>query len=398
MEESPHHDIRLQFLLFIDRRPNSSDKIREIRHYLGQKQSAHRPQQGALDLQVIDVGEQPYLVEHFKLVATPALVKIYPDPQQIFTGGDLISQLNMWWPRWQQLLIEESSILNGDGAVPSSSQPASSQQGRLTIAHTEELIQLSDELFRIQQEKEDLEAQLRFKDRLISMLAHDLRNPLTALSIALETMEMGNQDDDISTSKLKPEMKAQLLKHARTQTKAINRMITDILQAARGSDQKFQIRPINIDLSLLFVDILNILESQFTAKSLQIKTDIPNDLPQVYADPDRVRQLLINLLDNAAKYTPEGGKIDITALHRTTQSIQVTICDSGPGIPKENQERIFEDQFRLKRDEDTDGYGIGLSLCQRIVRAHYGQIWVDSSLGQGSSFHFTLPVSSAKRR
>ncbi|NET53595.1 MAG: histidine kinase, partial [Merismopedia sp. SIO2A8] len=133
---------------------------------------------------------------------------------------------------------------------------------------------------------------------------------------------------------------------------------------------------------------------QFKAKSLQIKTDIPNDLPHVYADPDRVRQLLLNLLDNAAKYTPVGGTIDISALHRTTQTIQVTICDSGPGIPKENQERIFEDQFRLKRDEETEGYGIGLSLCQRIVRAHYGQIWVDSSLGQGSSFHFTLPVIS----
>ena len=396
MEESPHHNTRLQFLLFIDRRPNSSDKIREIRHYLRKKQDTHIADHGSLDLQVIDVGEQPYLVEHFKLVATPALVKIYPDPQQVFTGGDLMSQLDRWWPRWQQLLRDESSILDtGNGTEPAD-QAVSLQKGRLTIAHTEELIQLSDELFRIQQEKEDLEAQLRFKDRLISMLAHDLRNPLTALSIALETMEMGN-NDGLVASKLKPEMKAQLLKHARTQTKAINRMITDILQAARGSDQKFQIRPINIDLSYLFVDILNCLERQFTAKSLQIKTDIPNDLPKVYADPDRVRQLLINLLDNAAKYTPEGGKIDITALHRTTQSIQVTICDSGPGIPKENQEKIFEDQFRLKRDEDTEGYGIGLSLCQRIVRAHYGQIWVDSSLGQGSCFNFTLPVSSAQQ-
>ena len=397
MEESPHRDTRLQFLLFIDRRPNSSDKIKEIRHYLGQKQDAHMARQGGLDLQVIDVGEQPYLVEHFRLVATPALVKIYPDPQQVFTGENLISQLDMWWPRWQQLLLDESSVLDSGNGLGSSPRAVSSQQGRLTIAHTEELIQLSDELFRIQQDKEDLEAQLRFKDRLISMLAHDLRNPLTALSIALETMEMGN-DGGLSARKLKPEMKAQLLKHARTQTKAINRMITDILQAARGSDQKFQIRPTNIDLAYLFVDILNCLERQFTAKSLQIKTDIPNDLPQIYADPDRVRQLLINLLDNAAKYTPEGGKIAITALHRTTQSIQVTICDSGPGIPKENQERIFEDQFRLKRDEETEGYGIGLSLCQRIVRAHYGQIWVDSSLGQGSCFNFTLPVSSAQPR
>lgn len=395
MEESPKHDTRLQFLLFIDRRPNSSEKIREIRHYFSQKQDEHSPIRDAIDLQVIDVGDQPYLVEHFKLVATPALVKIYPDPLQVFTGGDLLSQLDMWWPRWQQLLVKEATLLEASDDDNRYPQPTQSLD-RLTIAHTEELIQISDELFRTQQEKEDLEAQLRFKDRLISMLAHDLRNPLTALSIALETLEMGNEL--FPNNKLKPEMKAQLLRHARTQTKAINRMITDILQAARGSNQKFQIRPINIDLAHLVVDILDCLESQFKAKSLHLKTDIPNDLPKVYADPDRVRQLLINLLDNAAKYTPEGGTIDITALHRTTQSIQVTICDSGPGIPKENQEKIFEDQFRLKRDKDTEGYGIGLSLCQRIVRAHYGQIWVDSSMGQGSCFHFTLPVSSTANK
>lgn len=394
MEASRHYDIRLQFLLFVDRRPSASEKIRQIRHYLAQKQSTPDGDHDVLDLQVIDVGEQPYLVEHFKLVATPALVKIYPEPQQVFTGENLLSQLEMWWPRWHQWLVDEASRLEAENAQGSSSSRPIDQ---LTIAHTEELIQLSDELFRTQQEKEDLEAQLRFKDRLISMLAHDLRNPLTALSIALETLEMGN-NAPAKWNKLRPDMKTQLLKHARTQTKAINRMITDILQAAQGSDRKFQIRPMNIDFSHLCIDILDCLERQFTAKHLNIQTDIPNDLPQVYADPERVRQLLMNLLDNAAKYTPEGGKITITALHRTTQSIQVSICDSGPGIPKENQERIFEDQFRLKRDEDTDGYGIGLSLCQRIVRAHYGQIWVDSSLEQGSCFHFTLPVSSSSRK
>jgi two-component system clock-associated histidine kinase SasA len=78
-------------------------------------------------------------------------------------------------------------------------------------------------------------------------------------------------------------------------------------------------------------------------------------------------------------------------LHRTLQKVQVSVCDNGPGIPSENRDRIFEERFRLKRDQDKDGYGLGLSLCQRIIRAHYGQIWVDSS-PNGSCFHFTLPV------
>jgi two-component system clock-associated histidine kinase SasA len=84
--------------------------------------------------------------------------------------------------------------------------------------------------------------------------------------------------------------------------------------------------------------------------------------------------------------------IQVSVLHRTTQKVQVSVCDNGPGIPDENQKHIFEDHFRLQRDEMKEGYGIGLSLCQRIIRAHQGQIWVDSAPSQGSCFHFTLPV------
>jgi len=102
--------------------------------------------------------------------------------------------------------------------------------------------------------------------------------------------------------------------------------------------------------------------------------------------------LMKNLLDNASKYAPVGGSIQVSMLHRTTQKIQVSVYDSGPGIPEENRDRIFEDHFRLKRDEEKDGYGLGLSLCQRIVRAHYGRIWVDTAPNTGGCFHFTLPI------
>ncbi|MEB3359060.1 MAG: histidine kinase [Synechococcales bacterium] len=374
----------LQLLLFVDKRPSSSERIRQIRDYLKQKQDAYPH-----ELQVIDVGEQPYLAEHFRLVATPAIIKTYPAPQQTLAGSNLVEQLENWWMRWQQSIDDQVHCNQADG---NGSTPSGGKASNMTpIAHAAELIQLSDDLFRLKQEKADLEAQLQFKDRLIAMLAHDLRNPLTALSIALETLEMGNVPDGVE-SRLKPSLRAQLLRHARTQTKAIDRMITDILQAARGSDVRLQIHPTNLDLKDLFSDILHRLQNQFDNKFQRVKTDIPSDLPTVYADPELVKQLIINLLDNATKYTPENGLIEVVALHRTTQKVQVSICDDGPGIPKENQEKIFEDRFRLKRDEAKEGYGIGLSLCQRIVRAHYGQIWVDSSPGEGSSFHFTLPV------
>ncbi len=391
MEAVPAQPIQsessIHLLLFVDKRPSAREKIRQIRQYLTQKSGKYD-----CELQVIDVSEQPYLVEHFRLIATPALIKIHPDPRQILAGDNIIDQLENWWQRWQRSMQEYLKTAKSTVDSPSE-QEEQVARNVPSVVQEAELISLSDELFQARQEKVELQAQLQFKDRLIAMLAHDLRNPLTALSIAVETLEMGDsQESRGEKSKLSPALKTQLIKHARTQAKAIDRMITDILQAARGSSGQFQIHPVPLDLKDICVDILGRLGQQFNTKSQQLKTDIPQDLPQVYADPDRVRQLLMNLLDNAIKYTPSGGVIQIAALHRTTQKVQVSISDDGPGIPYDNQENIFQDRFRLKRDESKDGYGIGLSLCQRIVLAHYGKIWVDSSPGQGSSFHFTLPV------
>ena len=260
------------------------------------------------------------------------------------------------------------------------------------IAVSSEIIELSDEVFRLKQEKQQLQEQLQFKDRVIGMLAHDLRNPLTAAIIAIDTLKSNFNSEDGEFKRLKPTLTAHILNHARTQTKVIEKMITDLLQVGRGKDTKIPISPQKIALGSLFLEVLEELRQSCKVKSLEIETDIPQDLPYVYADPERIRQVLMNLLDNAIKYTPPQGKIIIAGLHRTSQKVQFSIGDSGPGIPEENRDCIFEDRFRLKRDEATDGYGIGLSLCQKIIQAHYGQIWVDSAPTGGAWFHFILPV------
>lgn len=369
----------LQLLLFVDHRPTSTEKTRQIRECLKELETDI-----VFDLQVIDVGEQPHLVEHFKLVATPTLIKLYPEPRQILAGSNLVAQLQNCWSLWKQ---------STQAIDPSLSLPfASTSAGITPVSQSSELLRLADEVFRLKQEKDALQEKLRFKDQLIAMLAHDLRNPLTAASIAMETLELGINPQAEPNPRFTPELMLQLIKHARTQTKAIARMITDILQAAKGTSAELQIQPQELDLGSLCVDVLQSLKSQFQSKSQILKTDLPADLPTVYADSGRVRQVLVNLLDNAIKYTPTDGLIQVSILHRTTQKVQVSVCDNGLGIPQENRESIFEDRFRLKRDELKDGYGIGLALCQRIVRAHYGQIWVDSVPSEGSCFHFTLPV------
>jgi two-component system, OmpR family, clock-associated histidine kinase SasA len=228
---------------------------------------------------------------------------------------------------------------------------------------------------------------------VMSMLAHDLRSPLTAASIALETLEIDQQPQkNGNASGLTPSLKTRLFKQARTQLRSMDRMITDLLQGARGNSTEFNIRPQKLHMGRLCEDVLAQIREQFQYKSQQVETDIPQDLPYVYADEELVRQVIVNLLDNANKYTPVSGKIQVSILHRTTQKIQVSICDDGPGIPEEHRDRIFEDHFRLKRDETKEGYGLGLSLCQRVIRIHYGRIWVDTPPRGGSCFHFTLPI------
>lgn len=365
----------LQLLLFADQRAGTIDQVEIIR-----QQIQKLPTDFAYDLKIIDVGAQPYLAEHFRLVATPALMKLSPEPRQTLAGRQLLNQLGIWWARWQNELADLQF-------APSHPKQTAAE----SLSSAVELLRLGDEIFRLKQENDALHDQLQFKDRIISMLAHDLRNPLTAASIALETLE-GQWDGNNPQPQLGPDMLFRLAQHARTQTQVIERMITNLLLAARGPSSELEIKPKRLDLKSCLQEVLADLGATFTQKQQLIHTDIPADLPLALADPDRVRQICINLLENASKYTPFQGKITVSVLHRTTQKIQISICDNGPGIPADLQEKIFEDEYRLQRDQHQEGYGLGLALCRQIVRAHCGQIWVDSQTNQGSCFHFTLPA------
>ncbi len=388
----------LQLLLFVDRRPGTREQVRQIRVLLKGLQ-----QTTTFDLKVIDVIEHPDLAERFRIIATPSLIKIAPEPKQTLAGLNLVNQLQLWLPRW------ESST----GYSPPSDLFSQAEQSPISIgpevgegfldnvrldnvgdlAQHAELIKRSDEVFQLRQERDDLASQLRFRDQIIAMLAHDIRNPLTAASIAVETLEIANRPStDDSDRYVTPAMRTKLLHQARSQLRNMNMMITDILEATRGHHAGIEIKPISLDLACVCAEVVQALASKMAEKDQHLTTDIPSDLPPVYADPDRIKQVISNLLDNAIKYSPSSGTIDLSILHRTAQKIQVSISDNGPGIPDVSRNHIFEEHYRLKRDESQQGYGIGLSLCQQIVRAHYGQIWVDSAPDQGSCFNFTLPA------
>lgn len=371
----PSPEVPLKLLLFIDKRPSSAEQVRQIRQHVEDLEGSTTPA-----LEIIDVSEQPYLAEHFRLVVTPTLIKVSAAGRQTLTGSDIISQIDYWWSRWQAE-VENENADRGKNSADNTS-----------IAQSTEIIHLSDEIFRLKQLNAEANAKLDFKDRIIAMLAHDLRNPLTAASIAIETLEMGYDPNHERRTRFRPELTVQLLRNAKTQIRSIDRMITDILQAAHGPSVDLHIFPKELSLQELCQEVVSSMTTKIKDKEQIINLDIPQDLPQVHADPNQVRRVITNLLDNAVKYTPNGGEVVISALHRTTQKVQISIQDTGPGIPADKQARIFEESFRLQRDQSQDGYGLGLALCLRIIRAHYGQIWVDSVPQQGSTFHFTLPV------
>lgn len=389
-EEFDPERIPIKLLLFIDKRPSSGEYVQQLRKHLKELDYEQ-----IFTLEVVDVSEQPYLVEHFRLIATPALVKFSPGKQHVISGSNILAQLDQWWPHWRR---EAEAVQAAEqNAVAEDQAEESVLSEGSDLAHSIEIMKLSDEIFHLKQEKEDLEAQLQFKNRIVAMLAHDLRNPLTAASIAVETLELGYGETKGDNRKsLSPKLTAQLLRHAKTQIWAMDRMISDILQTAKGAAADLQIQPQAASFNSLFAETLASMRNKFEAKAHSIDIDIPQDLPMVYVDSGQIQRVLSNLLDNAIKYTPTGGELYVSALHRTTQKIQVCVQDTGPGIPPEMQEDIFEDRFRLERDEAKDGYGIGLALCRRIIRAHYGQIWAESAPGEGSQFYFTLPVFGAR--
>jgi len=365
----------LQLLLFVDNRHSSQKNIEQIKEYLNGLSQDYN-----FHLQVLEISEYPHLVEHFKLVATPALVKVNPPPQQTLAGTNLTAKLKKYWYKWQTSLRENRDVFHD-----SSDQDSLLQ----TCLPSSELIRLRDEIFHLKQEVDNLKQQVQFKDQMLAMLAHDLRSPLTAASIAVETIELVQNKKEIKPNH---SLYQKLFQQAKNQFLIMNKMINDLLAASKDICSQLTVAPVRVNLVNITEEIVNNLQNKLSEKRQYIIKEIPQDLPSVYADPKLIRQVIINLLENAIKYSPENVPITLSIIHKTTQKVQVSVIDLGPGIPTAKKQKIFEGHFRLKRDRNEEGYGIGLSLCRQIINAHYGQIWVDNNGNQGSCFRFTLPV------
>ena len=147
----------------------------------------------------------------------------------------------------------------------------------------------------------------------------------------------------------------------------------------------------NISIQIICQNAVGVLKSQIDTKGIQLTLDLPENLPIVKADANKIIWVLTNLISNALHYTEGGGSIRLSAEHLGPY-IHVSVGDNGPGIPFEVQSKIFDKFVQIKSDNALGGSGLGLTICREIVRAHGGTIWVESTPGVGSTFTFTLPV------
>ena len=321
----------------------------------------------AVTLEVADPARQPELLELHRLVATPALVKLAPQPRQVFAGNAITQKLRTWLPRWQQ-----QEVVSDLGM---SLEPVDFDGSR-----SRRELQLEDQMLVLRQENETLTERLGVQERLLRMVAHELRTPLTAAKLALQSHELGQ----IDALRFQDVLKRRL--------NDIEALSQDLLEVGTTRWEAL-FNPQRLNLGTVAAETILELEKLWVGRELRLITDIPADLPDVYADGRRMRQVLLNLMENAFKYTPEGGEVSLALLHRTSQWVQVSVCDSGPGIPATEQQRIFQDRVRLPQtSRTTSGYGVGLSVCRRIAEVHGGRIWVVSEPEEGACFHVTVPV------
>ena len=145
------------------------------------------------------------------------------------------------------------------------------------------------------------------------------------------------------------------------------------------------------DINTLVVEAVEIVQPSAEGKDIGLQIDIPPRLPLVDLDADMIRRVIINLMDNSIKYTPEGGVVTISARAAPAEVI-VSVRDTGPGIPSDQHTRIFARFARLQREAAPKGMGLGLTFCKLAIEAHGGKIWVESQVGHGSTFSFRLPM------
>lgn len=219
----------------------------------------------------------------------------------------------------------------------------------------------------------------QMRSEFVGNVSHELRTPLTSIKGFVETLLDGAIENSGVCRRF--------LSIIDTETDRLSRLIEDLLTLSSIESKERILRPQPVCLIRSIRSVMNIMGPQISEKSLYVEFVYPPELPLIMADEDLLGQVLINLLDNAIKYTPQEGKVAIRCKQKDSRVI-ITISDTGMGIPRESIPRVFERFYRVDkaRSRNQGGTGLGLAIVKHIVESHGGQVRVESKVGQGSSF------------
>ena len=232
--------------------------------------------------------------------------------------------------------------------------------------------QMSDELAGVEQ----------LRRELVANVSHELKTPIAAIRAHLENLLDGVEQPDPET-----------LQVMLAQSERLGRLVDQLLDLSRIESGDVALHRRAVPLGPLVDEVVSEIEVVSTGRSIGLDSDVPASLPAAFGDRERLHQVLFNLLDNAVRYTPEGGHVSVSAT-RHNGSVQVRVSDTGEGIPTEHLPLLFERFYRVdsSRSRGDGGTGIGLAIARSVIEAHGGKIRAESELGKGSVFTFELPA------
>jgi len=225
----------------------------------------------------------------------------------------------------------------------------------------------------------------KIRQDFVANVSHELRTPLTTIKGYAETLLEGA---------LKEEVASQFVQVIKRHSDRLEKIVEDLLVLSRIESKQFQLTMESLSVSDLIGDVLDFIKEPLSKKKISVSLEeIPPAL-LVYGDRQYLEQVFVNILDNAIKYGRENGRIVISTTERDQREVEISVKDDGIGIPKEDLLRVFERFYRVDkgRSHELGGTGLGLSIVKHIVQAHGGRVWVESQLGEGSTFYFTLPM------
>ncbi|HSO28250.1 MAG TPA: GAF domain-containing protein, partial [Anaerolineales bacterium] len=241
-----------------------------------------------------------------------------------------------------------------------------------------------------------VEAANMAKSKFVSFVAHELKNPMSSIKGYTELMAKG-MAGPINDAQ------ASFLATVNANVERMNTIVTDLNDLTKIEVGSLRLEFKTVSIQDVMEDVIRTLRRLIEDKDLEVQVLAPAGLPQVWADKNRITQIMVNLVSNAAKYTPHGGRVTLSAerwISEETQTplevMHVRVQDTGIGIPAADQPRIFEQYFRTDISKDTaSGTGLGLSISKSLVEMQGGRIWFESELGKGTTFHFTVPIAES---